>query len=424
VTGALVPLGLSANEQLQTTLERCGISIGVDEPDDGNPPLSESDCEEFFSWYQTTADLLADYDALSIEAGVPSLEFGLILLGGYGSPDLTTESGGDEATPTQDTSPVASPATSPTPSPVGSPSPAATPHYTAQECADWREYNNRQFETTDDFLVAAIELRQLYSSTGEPPSADTVSPEAAREWADTLDASIREYTSIDVPAVAQDQHDAGLAARTAISDALRDFADAVEGGADRNQAIVQFLYNNPAVAEPGTRQRTIIDQFQASCYQGAGEDAETFHEYARLTENAIEAQSSARTPRVAREVNDAFVEALEAYDSAFLEYADRIEAGEDREMLTAELGAKILEPSIAATEAMRDLLERCGIAIGITEPDDGQPPLSNGQCKQVFRWYKETADRMTDLVAADFPFLESGLVLPGSLGSIDLDNLS
>jgi hypothetical protein len=420
----VTPLGIAANEPIQTTLERCGISVGVDEPDDGKPPLSEKECADFLAWFEVTAEKLAEFDVLTIRAGVPSIDYGLILPGGYGSPDLSTVSNERDATPIAEASPAGSPITSPVPSPGSSPvaSPSATPQHTARECADWKDYNTRQFAILDDFVVAGIEARQLIA-TGGAPTTDKLTPEAAREIADIIDATIEEYSGLDVPTVAQDQQDAGLAAITAIAAGLRQYADTVEEGADRDQAISDAIYANPDVAEPANRQGDIIDQFQAACYPGAAEDAATYRGYAQLAEQAIQAQSAAKTPRVAREANDALVAALEAYDAAFREYADRIEAGEDREALTAELGAGLLPASIAGTDAIRDLVERCGIPIGITEPDDGQPPLSNGQCKQVFRWYEETAQRLTDLNALDFPFLEAGLTLPGGQGSVDLDEL-
>jgi hypothetical protein len=327
---------------------------------------------------------------------------------------------GQEATPLAMETPEtgATPATSP------SDSPEATPQYTVQECADFEDSQNRLFAAIADLTVALIEARQITPTANELPSTDRLTPEAAREVAGIIDEDLPELAAVDVAPVAQEFRDANNASLAVIATGLRDYADAVEGGANRDQTIVDLLFGTDDFQEATARQNQIAGDFEAACYPGVAEDAAERREIAGLIEEAIAAQSDAKVPRVERAANDALIEALEAIDAEAIWYADRIEAGEDRFAVTEGVEARLLPTTIAATDEIRDLFERCGIPIGITESDDGNPQLSRGQCKQAFDWYEATAERFAELNATDFPFLALGLTLPGGLGAVDLDALN
>jgi hypothetical protein len=88
----LQPFGIAVNELIQGLLERCGLSIGVDEADDGIPPLSKEECAEVFAWYEASAARFADLNTAVQELAFQLAEaYGIVLPGGLGSPNLSGE---------------------------------------------------------------------------------------------------------------------------------------------------------------------------------------------------------------------------------------------------------------------------------------------------------------------------------------------
>jgi hypothetical protein len=303
-------------------------------------------------------------------------------------------------------------------------SPATTPRFSEAECADFRAWKWWLGETAvPDFVLAAYEAGVAGPARALDPAAFDLAPATARELADLLDAALAELATVETAGGVQELHDAYVAQYAHLAADFRDYADAVEGGADPDQAMTA-LFTDPEAARLATEYSTLLDGIQVACDTGAEADVAGARNLAALTKVAAEAQAAAGIPAAAQETNEAVLSFLDIFARLVNDFADRVASGAETDAAFGAILPELIASAIPANELLRDLLERCGIPVGVTQPGDGVPPLAEEECDEIFAWYQATAARFADLNAAlreSIRLWEFGLELPGGDGAVDLD---
>jgi hypothetical protein len=299
----------------------------------------------------------------------------------------------------------------------------ALPQFSAEECKQVEPLHFQEQILNADVQIALNEAG-LGAGFAEAAAVD-LSPETARELADLIRDTTKEMANLDVPEFYQEAHDAFVVFSDVMAAGLADYADAVEAGAEPD-AELDALIKDLAAAAPETVGP--ITELRAACnLPAATVDTKADRELAGLADIAAREQAAAEVPPVARRANEALVTFLSELANAEREFADRVDAGEDPVEVSADLVQEATPIALAADKLIRELLERCSISVGVKSIDAGATShFSAQECGAIFDWYRETAERLTDVNAALEKLLlilpQIGIALPGYYGAVDLDD--